>query len=51
MSICPTYTNEYKIQVVCTPEQGQGLEILAAFMLRGGALFLDVDVSENYRGG
>lgn len=32
-------------QVVCTPEQGQGLEILAAFMLRGGALFLDVDVN------
>lgn len=32
------------LQVVCTAQQGQGLEILAAFVMRNGALFLDVDV-------
>lgn len=32
------------LQVVCTAEQGQGLEILGAFVLRSSALFLDVDV-------
>lgn len=34
-----------RTQVVCTAEQGQGLEILGAFVLRAGALYLDVDVS------
>ena len=32
------------LQIVCTAQQGQGLEILGAFVLRDGALFLDVDV-------
>ncbi|CAN0424978.1 unnamed protein product, partial [Laminaria digitata] len=36
-------------QIVCTAQQGQGLEILGAFVLRDGALFLDVDVHN--RGG
>ncbi|CBN78519.1 Coatomer protein complex, beta sub-unit [Ectocarpus siliculosus] len=31
--------------VVCPAAQGGGLEILGAFVLRGGALFLDVDVN------
>ncbi|CAM9617467.1 unnamed protein product [Pylaiella littoralis] len=31
--------------VVCTAAQGGGLEILGAFVLRGGGLFLDVDVN------
>lgn len=35
--------------VVCTAQQGQGLEILGGFVLRDGALFLDVDVHN--RGG
>eukprot|EP00904_Undaria_pinnatifida_P012779 jgi/Undpi1/8631/HiC_scaffold_25.g11096.m1 len=35
--------------VVCTAQQGQGLEILGAFVMRDGALFLDVDVHN--RGG
>lgn len=34
-----------RTQVVCTAEQGKGLEILGAFVLRAGALYLDVDVS------
>lgn len=32
-------------QVVLTADRGQGLEVLAAFVLRPGGLFLDIDVS------
>ena len=36
------------LQVVCTAQQGQGLEILGGFVLRDGALFLDVDVGSHW---
>lgn len=32
-------------QVVLTADRGQGLEVLAAFVLRPDGLFLDMDVS------
>lgn len=41
--------SSYLVQVVCPAAQGGGLEILGAFVLRGGALFLDVDVSFTFQ--